>query len=121
MGRLLFVVPRDRPELYNYLTWHYSRERNVHVIMDRRRRERRLVQARKSELRQADRRQPAPAEGDRFGLCDVITRHLQEEPSSRSRARSPEIGRGLEIRTGLTTAELRMRERVDSLTGGRGI
>ena len=59
-----------------------------------------------------------------FSDARVITRHLEEDPSSRSQARShaaSPVGWGLEMRTGLTTAELRIREKIDSLTGGRGI
>ena len=114
MGQLLFVVSRARPDVYGYLSWNYSREGDVRVIIDRRRRERRWIdQTRELERRQADRRQPARVEGDPFGLSDVITYHLDKEPSSCCQAQ--------EMRTGLTRAELRMREKIELLTGDRGI
>ncbi len=110
MGQLLFVVSRARPDVYGYLSWNYSRERDVQVIVDRRRRERRRVdETCEFDRRRADRRKPASVEGDPFGLSDVITYHLNEEPSSCSQAQ--------EKRTGLTRAELRIRERIGSLAG----
>ncbi len=39
--RLLFIVARDRLGLYDYLSNHFSQEKEVRVILDRRRTERR--------------------------------------------------------------------------------
>lgn len=114
MGQILFIVSRSRPDVYGYLSWNYSREGDVRIIIDRRRRERRRVdQTCELERRHADRRKLASVGRDPFGLSDVITYHLNEEPSSCSQAQ--------EKRTSLTRAELRVRERVGSLTGDRGI
>jgi len=114
VGQILFVVSRSRPDVYGYLSWNYSREGDVRVIIDRRRRERRRVdQTCEFERRRSDRRKLASVESDPFGLSDVITYHLDEEPTYCSQAK--------EKRTGLTRAELRVRERVGALTGDRGI
>ena len=51
MGRELFIVSRDRADLYRYLSQTFADARNVEVIWDRRAGERR--------------RDPAPNEPDR--------------------------------------------------------
>jgi len=69
-GRLQFVVSRERPDLYNYLTWHFSGEKDVEVILDRREKD----PAQTSESRTDD---------DLFGFSGVVTRYIEvEEPVS---------------------------------------
>ena len=55
--RLLFIVARDRLGLYDYLSNHFSQEKEVIVILDRRRTERReSFQPYEPERRGKDRR-----------------------------------------------------------------
>jgi hypothetical protein len=58
MGRELFIVSRDRPDLYRYLTQTFGDAENVEVIWDRRTRERRVggPGGATSERRQRERR-----------------------------------------------------------------
>ena len=56
MGQL-YIVARDRPELYEQLKGNFTDEPDVHVILDRRFGERRRRRdGRSPERRQADRR-----------------------------------------------------------------
>ncbi len=69
MIRRLFIVPRWNPTLFEYLADHFSRERTVQVLLDRRWDERRrLVQRHEPERRAADRRR-------RQGLDDLLRAH----------------------------------------------
>ncbi len=65
-GRLLFIVSPDRPDLYNYLTWHFSGEKEVEVILGR---------------READpvSTHEGSADDDVFDRCGVITRYVEGE------------------------------------------
>ncbi len=55
--RLLCVVAREQPDLYDILSQRFSGIPEVHVILDRRRGERRQpVQSSEPERRRADRR-----------------------------------------------------------------
>jgi hypothetical protein len=64
MGRELFIVSRDRPDLYRYLTQTFAGAENVEVIWDRRTGERRAGgPGGVTERRHADRR----------------TRHVEED------------------------------------------
>jgi hypothetical protein len=63
MARELFIVARDRPDLYRYLSQTFSDAENVQVIWDRRAAERRRTDRRAAsrngtapERRAADRR-----------------------------------------------------------------
>jgi hypothetical protein len=57
MGREVFVVARDRPDLYRYLSQTFADAKNVEVIWDRRTEERRHTADRPSrDRRQRDRR-----------------------------------------------------------------
>ena len=60
MGQHLFIVARDAPDLYSYLSKEFSSEPGVTVILDRRRGERRRPGERSTagstERRQRDRR-----------------------------------------------------------------
>lgn len=59
MARLLFVVAWNKTNLFDYLTRRISRENEIGVFLDRRRRERRRrVQAHKPERRRVVRRRP---------------------------------------------------------------
>jgi CheY-like chemotaxis protein len=70
---MLFVVSPDRPDLYNYLTWHFSGEKDVEVILDRR--ETDPAQAREWS-----------ADEDVLGLSGVIARYVKgEEPAAADR------------------------------------
>ncbi len=58
MPREIFIVARDRPDLYRYLSQTFSDAENVQVIWDRRAGERRAaaVVSHEPERRRADRR-----------------------------------------------------------------
>ena len=58
MPREIFIVARDRPDLYRYLSQTFSDAENVQVIRDRRTGERRVtaVVPHDPERRRADRR-----------------------------------------------------------------
>lgn len=65
MSQHLFIVSRQQPELYSYLTQEFSEEPDVRVILDRREAERR---------RQPDRRASEPTDrrhSDRRGDTEV--------------------------------------------------
>lgn len=59
MARLVFIVSRHRPELFNYLRREFAGNDDVDVIVDRRIGERRLREApgNPGERRRGDRRQ----------------------------------------------------------------
>jgi len=83
MAELLLIVERDRPDLYNYLTWHFSSEKEVQVIVERRGTERRLsVRPREPERREVNRRRQPSVRRDPLSLDHVITRRLGEEIAS---------------------------------------
>ncbi len=75
-GRLAFIVSRDRPDVYNYLMSHFAGEKDVEVILDRRRGKRRPHEP---ERRQADPRNQSSDEADPFALSSVISRRLEAE------------------------------------------
>lgn len=57
MPRELFIVARDRPDLYRYLTQTFADAENVQVVWDRRADERRRIgPAAGTDRRHADRR-----------------------------------------------------------------
>jgi hypothetical protein len=58
MSREIFIVARDRPDLYRYLSQTFSDAENVQVIWDRRAGERRAapVNAHDPERRRGERR-----------------------------------------------------------------
>ena len=58
MHRHLFIVSRDQPGLFSYLTTQFSQEPQVRVIVDRRQRDRRqgTASADVVDRRHADRR-----------------------------------------------------------------
>lgn len=59
MRRLLFVVARDQPNLWDHLRGDFANDEEVEVILDRRLEERRRrVQTLEQERRRTDRRQP---------------------------------------------------------------
>jgi hypothetical protein len=64
MPREIFIVARDRPDLYRYLSQTFADAENVQVIWDRRTGERRAASAeiRRPERRQGDRRKRAGIE-----------------------------------------------------------
>jgi len=64
MPREIFIVARDRPDLYRYLSQTFADAENVQVIWDRRAGERRVAspEARRPERRRADRRRRATVE-----------------------------------------------------------
>ena len=79
MDSLLFIVAQDRPDLYKYLTWHFSSEKDVQVILNQRRNERRQrVEGHHPEQRRADRRRQAAVNRDPFSLNHVITRRIED-------------------------------------------
>lgn len=58
MARLLFIVAQDRADLFDYLTQEVSGEKNVQVVLDRRRGARRQrVQQHEPNRRRHERRQ----------------------------------------------------------------
>jgi hypothetical protein len=68
MARHLFIVSRDHPWLYTYLLERFEGDTNVHVILDRRARERRAggwTQGwSREDRRTRERRRAVPAEED---------------------------------------------------------
>ena len=64
MPREIFIVARDRPDLYRYLSQTFADAENVQVIWDRRAGERRVasIEARRPERRRSDRRRRATVE-----------------------------------------------------------
>ena len=67
MPREIFIVARDRPDLYRYLSQTFADAENVQVIWDRRAGERRAAAAapvRVPERRHSDRRRRATVEHD---------------------------------------------------------
>jgi hypothetical protein len=64
MPREIFIVARDRPDLYRYLSQTFADAENVQVIWDRRAGERRVarIEARRPERRRSDRRRRASVE-----------------------------------------------------------
>jgi len=81
MERLLFVVAQDRPDLYSYLTWHFSSEPGVQVILDRRRLERReRTERHDPDRRRGDRRQRPRPGADPLSLSQVVTRRIEATP-----------------------------------------
>ena len=64
MPREIFIVARDRPDLYRYLSQTFSDAENVQVIWDRRAGERRAapVTAHAPERRRGERRRRAAVE-----------------------------------------------------------
>jgi len=64
MPREIFIVARDRPDLYRYLSQTFADAENVQVIWDRRAGERRVasIEARRPERRRSDRRRSASVE-----------------------------------------------------------
>jgi hypothetical protein len=65
MGRELFIVSRDRADLYRYLTQTFAGAKNVEIIWDRRAGERRIETADAStDRRRADRRARRNVEAD---------------------------------------------------------
>ena len=75
-GRLVFIVSRDRPDLYNYLMLRFAGQKDIEVILDRRRGERRPHEP---ERRRADPRNQSSDGDDPFGLSGVICRRLEGE------------------------------------------
>jgi hypothetical protein len=67
MPREIFIVARDRPDLYRYLSQTFADAENVQVIWDRRAGERRAAAApaiRLPDRRQGERRRRASVEHD---------------------------------------------------------
>jgi hypothetical protein len=66
MPREVFIVARDRPDLYRYLSQTFADADNVQVIWDRRAGERRAtaITVRLPERRVADRRRRAAVEDE---------------------------------------------------------
>jgi hypothetical protein len=64
MPREIFIVARDRPDLYRYLSQTFADAENVQVIWDRRAGERRAtsIEARRPERRRTERRRRASVE-----------------------------------------------------------
>lgn len=80
MERFLFVVAQDRADLYRYLTWHFSSEPGVQVILDRRRQDRRQrVEKRDVDRRRGERRLRPRRGTDPLGLRQVVTRRIEQE------------------------------------------
>lgn len=75
MATHLFIVAWDRPDLWDYWRRWFSGVEDVHVILDRRRGERRQpAQAHEPERRQTDRRSQPGIEADLRSLGFAIVR-----------------------------------------------
>ncbi len=86
-GRLAFIVSRDRPDIYNYLMSHFAGEKDVEVILDRRRGKR---HPHKPERRQADPRNQSSDGDDPLALTSVISRRLEAESHPTVRPTQPD-------------------------------
>ena len=66
MARYLFIVARDQPELCAHLAQEFSGEAGVHVVLDRRRSDRRerMEPGAPSDRRHAARRTRAPIQNE---------------------------------------------------------
>jgi hypothetical protein len=65
MGRELFIVSRDRADLYRYLTQTFAGAENVEIIWDRRAGDRRIqTEAASTDRRRAERRARRTVEAD---------------------------------------------------------
>jgi hypothetical protein len=64
MRREVFVVARDRPDLYRYLSQTFADAKNVEVIWDRRTEERRRAADAPSRNRRQSDRRSRPAADD---------------------------------------------------------
>ena len=65
MGRELFIVSRDRADLYRYLTQTFAGAENVEIIWERRAGERRIeTTGAPAERRRAERRARRSVEAD---------------------------------------------------------
>jgi hypothetical protein len=64
MSREIFVVARDRPDLYKYLSQTFADADNVQVILDRRSGDRRDAGESDAAQREADRRARPNVEQD---------------------------------------------------------
>lgn len=65
MGRYLFIVARDQPDLWAHLAREFSGEQGVDVLLDRRCQDRRQGAAPPGpERRQSDRRSRASLQGE---------------------------------------------------------
>jgi len=75
MIRVLIVVARDQPDLWQSLTRHFEANKDVQVLLDRRQGERRQrVQTYERDRRGPDRRRPPCIENDVSSRQYVIVR-----------------------------------------------
>jgi hypothetical protein len=83
LDRILIIVARDRPELWDYMAYHYAEFPRLQVIRDRRQGDRRrLVQPHAPELRRANRRQ-APGSQPDCGAQAFVIVHQEHDPLAR--------------------------------------
>lgn len=79
MGRHLFIVSRQYPQLYEYLARNFAAERDVEVLVDRREGDRRGEGDRRTmprgDRRIAERRSARQASEDLRALGYVFVRH----------------------------------------------
>lgn len=61
MGREMFIVGRDRPDLYRYLSQTFADAENVQVILDRRERDRRVSPGQRIPERRHGERRARPS------------------------------------------------------------
>lgn len=89
MARHLFIVARQQPDLFSYLSREFSAEPDVTVMVDRRQGERRTARRplARAERRQSDRRGRAEIAGQLSTLGYAFVR-LPDTDASRRPARS---------------------------------
>ncbi len=82
MARYLLIVARTQPDLYDYLTQEFSEDKEVEVLLDRRREERRQRgQAHEPDRRRVVRRGQPRISGGLQTLGVMVARPQQEAPS----------------------------------------
>ncbi len=83
MARFLYVVARDRLDLYDRLVAEFSREDDVKVVVDRRRRQRRQTAGtHEPDRRRLDRRGRRDLDGELQSVGSFITRLDERQAES---------------------------------------
>ncbi len=81
MARYVIIVARGQPDLYNHLAREFSGDKDVAVLLDRRRERRQDAQTHEPERRQGERRSQPRITGGLRSLGAVVTRTQQEAPA----------------------------------------
>jgi hypothetical protein len=84
MARFMYVVARDRLDLYDRLVAEFSREDDVKVVVDRRRSQRRQTAGtHEPDRRRSDRRERRELDVELLSVGSFITRLDERQATSR--------------------------------------